>query len=698
MRYELAAPVPAPPLRDHLPMGDDRVAVTSRWIDVDGRPIIPVSAEMHATRIPAALWDEVLRRARAGGVTHVATYAIWNHHEPVEGELSFEGDLDLRRFLLTARRHGLELVLRLGPYAHGEVRHGGLPDWLLEEALVPRSDDPAYLAHATRWFGAIAEQVRGIPFFALQVENELYDDPAHLLTLKRLAREAGLDAPLWTGTAWGGAHLPPDELLPVFAGYSEAFWIEADAGFDAASASNFYPSLERDEVGVGADTRDAALMPSNLNLERYPYATCELGGGMVSAYHRRPYAAPRDVAALALAKLGSGSVWQGYYMYADGRNPRRGLQESHASGGRNDFPELGYDFGAPLAVDGARRESWARLRLQHHLLASFGSTLATMPAVLPEDAPTVPDTSSLRWSVRSDGTSGFLVVVNHQPGVELPEHRDAVFAIRLAGDVIELPPVGIPAGAAFVWPLRLPVGEALLEWATAQPVTVVDWQGAPLLVLAETPGVEARLAWAAGSDADAVAAPGGSGPGRWSVVTAGGRTLARVLVLTEPDALRLAVDDGALVLEEADGSTSRLGEDGWTRVPGAPHPQLPAVQLRELRSAGEAPAPTRGGPLGRASIPRDWSGAWAAELSWGDAPGASLVVDWEGDVARLWHDDRLVSDALFTGREWRIGAAELAGATRVRLEILPWHPDARVHVALGRPDGLGVRAARLELP
>ena len=80
---------------------------------------------------------------------------------------------------------------------------------------------------------------------------------------------------------------------------------------------------------------------------------------MTSAYHRRLDVPAADVAALAMAKLASGSVWQGYYMYADGRNPRRGLQESHAAAGPNDFPEIAYDFGAPVQVDGATRPSWA---------------------------------------------------------------------------------------------------------------------------------------------------------------------------------------------------------------------------------------------------------------------------------------------------------------------------------------------------
>ncbi len=92
-----------------------------------------------------------------------------------------------------------------------------------------RSDDPRYLAEVEPWFTALAAELEGADLFAIQIENELYDDADHLLTLKRMAQRLGLRAPIWTGTAWGGAHLPPDELLPLFVGYSDAFWIAADA-------------------------------------------------------------------------------------------------------------------------------------------------------------------------------------------------------------------------------------------------------------------------------------------------------------------------------------------------------------------------------------------------------------------------------------------------------------------------------------
>lgn len=691
-RYEIAVPRAAEPLRNHLPMGDERVGVTSRWIEIDGEPVIPVSAEVHYSRVPPQLWRTVLQRTRAGGATHVSTYAIWNHHEPVLGELRFDGELDLRRFLAIARDVGLGIVLRIGPYAHAEARRGGLPDWLFDEPLTPRSNDPRYLAHAQRWFESIARHIHGIPLFALQIENELYDDAAHLLTLKRLAQSVGFDSPLWTGTGWGGANLPADEFLPTFAGYSQAFWTEANTAFDAASASNFYLSDERDEVGVGADTRDTAVTPSNLDLSRYPYATCELGGGMVSAYHRRINASADEVAALALAKLASGSVWQGYYVYADGRNSRPGIQESHASGGRNDFPDLAYDFGAPLAVDGSRRKSWALLRRQHAFLAAFGSRLARMPAQFPQDAPRLPDSTGLRWSVRSDGESGFLFVVNYQPGVELPEHSAVSFHVHFDAGTIEVPPLSIPAGSAFVWPLRLAVGEAVLTWATAQPITVADWRGLPLLVLSAIPGMEPLMSWANG-DIERIEL---QGPGDWFEVSLEGRVVARVLILEDSDALRLETGEFlALTGEE----TWALGSSGWEPSIVPRHPAV-AVATSLERAGSTGAMPTRSA-FGRASIPENWSIAAVWQLSWGEhvAPETewSVVVDWEGDVARAFVGDRLVSDALFNGREWRIPFVDLDGNGALRIEILPLAEEADVYCDVRPPAGVAqILGARLE--
>lgn len=700
--YFLDVARPQPPLRDHLPFGDDRISVTSRWVERDGRPFIPVGGELHYSRVPREQWAASLERMRAGGVTVVTTYCIWNHHEQPDGSLSFEGRLDLRAFVELATQKGLDTIVRLGPYAHAEVRHGGLPDRLLEEGIRVRSDDPRYLAEVEPWFEALARQLDGVALFGIQVENELYDDPDHLLTLKRIAQSHGLRAPLWTGTAWGGAHLPPDELLPLFAGYSDAFWIPADATHDPASAKNFSYSDDRDEVNVGADTRDSALTPSNLDLSRYPYATCELGGGMAGAYHRRPHAAALDVAALALTKIGSGSVWQGYYMFHDGRNPRPGLQESHATGARNDFPELDYDFGAPLAIDGALRESWFRLRQQHGMLSAFGASLATMPATFPDEG----GQGGLRWAVRSDGVRGWVFVTNREPYADMPAHPGVTLEVRTQDGAVTFPAVDIPSGVAFTWPFRLEVGAGQLRTATAQPFALVEHRGAPLLALAAIPGIPALLDWGA-DEIRAIEPPPGGPSGSWGEVVRDGVVIARWVVLDEADALLTTAVGGALWWGDGvvtastavarRGDLRRLDAAGWLLVDAADDDREP-VRILERARAGLPPEPRTGGSYQRASAPTDWSSAAQFDLELPPVHDRSLVLDWEGDAARLLDGDRLVADAFFNGREWRIGAPDLGGATRLRLEVLAPHRDAAVGVGAGSPSAVVVRSAWLERP
>ncbi|WP_405773583.1 beta-galactosidase [Streptomyces sp. NBC_01538] len=512
--HSLQVPPPAgPPLTGHLPFADapqaaDPIEVTSRWFTRGGRPWFPVSGEFHYSRYPAGEWEEELLKMKAAGVTAVASYLIWIHHEENEGRVRFDGNLDLRRFAELCARHGLDFIPRVGPWSHAEVRGGGLPDWLLARTGAPRTDDPAYLAPVRGWFAAVAEQLTGLdrahggPIVAIQIENELYDRPGHLRTLKRMAREAGLSAPLWTSTAWGGVQLPPDELLPLYGGYPEAFWTDWDGGWPDTCRKHFFFTHERDDEGIGADLRPTGVRGREpAPPDRFPWATCELGSGMAVAYHRRPRVDAADVGALGLTKIGCGSVWQGYYMFHGGTNPTgelTTLQESHATGYPNDLPVLTYDFQAPLGEYGQYRPSYDELRLQNLLLADLGERLAPMESVLPVRQPTgQDDRETLRWAVRSDGDTGFLFVNNHQPHEPLPDHPDTSFTVAFPdAPEVTLPsvPVTVPQGAYFCWPLRLDVAGLRLDWATAQPVCTVDIGGRTVLVLAATDGVPVELA------------------------------------------------------------------------------------------------------------------------------------------------------------------------------------------------------------
>lgn len=764
--YRLRVPAPAaPPLTGHLPFADapgvtDPIEVTSRWLTRSGRPWFPVSGEFHYTRYPAGEWEEELLKMKAGGVTAVASYIIWIHHEEIEGRVRFDGNRDLRRFAELCARHGLDFIPRVGPWSHAEVRNGGLPDWLPARDCSPRTDDPAYLEPVRGWFAAIAEQLRGLdrgnggPIIAIQIENELYDQPGHLSTLKRLAQEAGLSAPMWTSTAWGGVQLPGDELLPLYGGYPEAFWTEADGGWPDTCRKHFFFTHQRDDEGIGADLRPTTVRGGTPDAlaDRFPWATCELGGGMAVAYHRRPRLDAADIGALGLTKIGCGSVWQGYYMFHGGTNPAgelSTLQESHATAYPNDLPVLTYDFQAPLGEYGQYRPSYDELRLQHLLLADFGHLVAPMESVLPDDRPDGQhDRDTLRWAVRTDGASGFLFVNNHQPHEPLPDRPDTSFTVEFPGHAgtLTLPgsPVNVPAGAYFCWPLRLDVAGVRLEWATAQPVCTVGLDGRPVLVLAATDGIAPELALDAGT-VTSVSAPTGD------IAEVDGRILVTGLQPGTDALVEVATVDGGrvglLVLDAATARTVYRGEawgaerlvlcaDGvvfdhdevrvhstavrtsFAVLPAPEHPlvvdgetvvgeadgvfaryrigagggavlEAPAA-VCPVRAAGPAPEPSTG-VLDRASAPAD---------KYFDTVAAEYRIDVpedlpDGTVLRLhWSGDvgrAYVGDALVADQFFsgRVwDIGRLPAGAVLRVRVLPLHADAEVYV----PQGAGAAA------
>ena len=74
------------------------------------------------------------------------------HHEEQRGVFDFTGRRDVRRFVQLAQAVGLKVLMRVGPWDHGECRNGGHPDWVLEgDCGALRSTDPKYLQCASDW-------------------------------------------------------------------------------------------------------------------------------------------------------------------------------------------------------------------------------------------------------------------------------------------------------------------------------------------------------------------------------------------------------------------------------------------------------------------------------------------------------------------------------------------------------------------
>jgi beta-galactosidase len=487
--------------------GGHKIGINSQYLSLDDEPWLPVMGEFHFSRVPETEWEEEILKMKAAGVQIVATYVIWIHHEETEGKFDWSGRRDLRRFVQLCAEHGMYAVVRIGPWAHGEARNGGFPDWLLEKAPTRRTD-PIFMKYVAQYYAQIAQQLKGLlwkdggPVIGIQLENEYAgrgpeQGEEYILALKRLALLDGLDVPLYTVTGWDNAVVPKGQVLPVFGGYPDAPWDSSTLELPPNEVYLFrFGSRVAGNMGMIAGLGGTRPEPDSHDT---PFITAEIGGGIQDTYHRRPIVHPDDVAAIMPVMLGSGVNLYGTYMFQGGQNPDgklSTLQESQATGYPTDVPEKSYDFQAPLDPFGTERESFRKLKVFNYFLDDFGQDLAPMSVHAPLSAPKTPaDFSVIRASVRSKGQQGFLFVNNYVRGAVVPTRKAVQFEIRLPGSTLNVPakPVDVPSGAYFIWPFRFNLGGITLRYGTAQLFTRLKNPGGETFVFAETPGIPTEL-------------------------------------------------------------------------------------------------------------------------------------------------------------------------------------------------------------
>ena len=675
------------------------INVNSRSLLFDGKPVFPEMGEIHYSRVPQAEWRDELLKMKAGGVDIVATYVFWIHHEEIEGQWDWSGQRDLKKFLQTCNDVGLKVIVRCGPWCHGEVRNGGFPDWVVaHKDWKLRSTDTNFLAAVKILYGEIAKQLQGElwkdggPVIGLQVDNEFGGSPNYLMALKKLAIEASLDVPFYIKTGWPAMRtpVPLGELLPLFGAYADGFWERTLEPMAGANWQKFTFRSTRTDTGVGNDTLGNRKSGDTAGTEKYPYLTCEIGGGMPASYHRRMNYDPRDVESVALCQLGSGSSLMGYYMFHGGQNPAgklSTLQESQATGYPNDLPVKSYDFKAPLGEFGQINPQYYWLRRLHLFLHDFGGALSQMPATMPDLTPAKNDTNILRWSVRSDGNSGLVFVNNYERLRPLPAKNGIQFKLNLPGGEIIFPqkPVTVPADEFFFWPFNLDLGGAKLIYATAQPICKTDDGTTQTYFFAETPGVKADFAF----DPQTVA---GGASARIAFKNIKSSRRAKITLKTQSGSeIRI------VLLNEADSLALQKTEAGQVVFEEKPKLSTTTAKIELLQPAGPArEIPLSAGklPIALAPTEADFTNAaiWKIKIPAKIDFSARLIlrIHYVGDVARLTLNGKLIEDNFYSGREFDLGLNRYAPEILtgdLRLEILPLRQDAPIFLEpKARPD------------
>ena len=476
-----------------------KIGFTDYYMTINERPRYEIAGEFHYSRLDSTLWDGQLAKMKEAGVTIVSTYVFWNHHEEKKGIWDFTGRRNLRRFVRLCQKHGLMVIVRLGPFDHGEVRNGGVPDWVFAEPCEARSTDPVFMGLVCDLYTHIAEQLKGLywkdggPIIAAQLDNEYMHSSApwefltgitedwvpggnegmkYIGALREAAENAGIAVPFYTNTGWGEAPVPQD-VLPLWGGYAYRPWIfYQHTGEHPLTDEYLYRNYHDDDVPRNSEF-DPNYLPSSK-----PYACCEMGGGMVVTYNYRFILPLRSVDAMANIKMASGCNFLGYYMFSGGSNPIGGdtdgipgyLNESQT-------PKVSYDYQAPVGEFGQVRRSARRLRLLHLFATTFSDRLTPLLPRIPDDQQgiTEHDLSSLRWAVRSDGTHGFVFLNDFQDHATMEDQKDETLEITLAdGSVTRFDGVGLSSGENAILPFNMDLDGVMLRAATVQPVTRIS--------------------------------------------------------------------------------------------------------------------------------------------------------------------------------------------------------------------------------
>lgn len=694
--YELDMPVKEKTIYSgHLKLGGsnpsgERIEVNSYYMSVGGKPVIPVMGEFHYSRYPECQWEEEILKMKAGGVTVIPTYVFWSIHEEKEGVFNWEGNRNLRKFLSLCQKHNMWTVVRIGPFCHGEIRNGGLPDWLFAKPLEIRSNDANYLKSVKRLYEEIGRQLEGLYYkdggtiIGTQIENEHQHSAApwgitypgepkdmtsatydanitmigvsvqdkkittadlgdlHMKTLKKMAEEAGIQTPLYTATGWGNAAVIGEEAIPVTAAYTYPFW--AKPGMS--------PFCMFKDIQKNPD-----YAPVRYDTEKYPSFCAEMGVGIQMIYTRRPIVTAKAAEALMVRTLGSGANGIGYYMYHGGSTPKMG-PTAFFSDEPMGMPKISYDFQAPLGEFGLEHGSYRALRLLHLFLNDFSSQLAPMETVLPKEYERMtPDNrETLRYAARVKGKSGFVFMVNFQDhDTARVDQKDLCLRLKFADETLRIPSQGtftLPKDESLILPFNFQMEDALLKYATAQLLLKLDDKGTDHYFFFVPEGIHPEFVF----DKTTVAGkhcytPEAGLKSTFTVKTSGGKRF-KVTTLTREQALNACKINGKLLIT----SSMVLPEAGRVRLLNMGDPVFRYVEYSSAKGFKEQMKEVPS-VQPEYTFRKVGSRRLAVRFSGKEYPQVNdyfLRLDYTGDVAMAFLKGELVLDHFYYGAPWQI--------------------------------------------
>ena len=352
-------------------------------------------------------------------------------------------------------------------------------------------------------------------------------------------------------------------------------------------------------------------------------------------------------------------------MYHGGENPSKDLNKTQKIGDIFDTNDISYDFQAPLGEYGQIREHYKWLRRMHLFINSF-KNLAEMPATIPPQ--------TLRWSVRSKGDSGFIFVNNYQRLLNMPAVHDTSFKISLPSGLLLVPssPITIPQNSFFFWPFNLDANGIRMVYATAQPVSI---NGARLIFV-KIPDISAEFVFDSSTlleGSQSVYKNVQTGRETTFSVTGKNNNTIEVVLLSHEDSLNLT--SNKLTFDK---------EIKTTTIPLVFKQIKPFSSLRDWKSIAEYTT------VPSAPFDRDFEQAAVFKIvlpkNFKKLLNPMLRINYQGDVARLYSGDKLLTDNFYNGTTFEVGLKRHFKniSKELTLKILPLQQSMPIYFEQGK--------------
>ena len=487
------------------------------------------------------------------------------------------------------------------------------------------------------------------------------------MSLRDMAINIGYDVPFMTRTGWPKLNGKEEfgKLLPLYGDYADGFWDRTLDDMPGDYPKAFIMKEQRINANIATETFSKSELTSEGSEGggrlTYPYLTCELGGGMMPAYHRRINMSGNEAMPLAICKLGSGSNLPGYYMYHGGTNPycaEHTMAETQATKvtNYNDMPYMTYDFQAPLGEMGQPNlNAFHQTRLLHQFLADWGDMLSQM------------DVDSISDHYARRGCFEF--------------YNDYV---RILNE----------GGRAYVRPVDMPFNGHTIT-ANAQPYCKIGNTLYFVPIKGMKPEIWIDNKLVSGSKFQVSSTSEAAKP----------ITGLEVVLLSEDDAIRsFKIDDKIYVAKKAGNIIYKDGdkiiEEEWKES------KTKTITITKTKDAA-APREIPMGSQKVAAMPTNedfenaavWTLNISPSLSGRDSrEGVSfLKISYAGDCARVYADGKLVMDNFWNGKPMLVRMSDLAGK-KVELRILPLSKDAPIYLQKEQKEILdNSKAALLQL-